>query len=313
MSARTVCSIVALGALMIGQPAVTLAAPDLANVRELYASASYAEALEVLGALEGADNTEVVEQYRALCLLGLGRTADAEKALERIVMRRPLYVVSAAEVSPRLVTLFHDVRRRSLPAITRQVYTRAKTSYDSKDHKAAAEQFGEVLTLVNDPDAASHGTALAELKQLAEGFLALSEAAVAAAAPPPEPPRPAPVAEPSQPAAVGTVSRPQAGPRVYTTADTDVTAPQAINRAMPGWRPPSLLIAQQSFRGVLEVIVNEQGVVEWAGMSKPAFPSYDGDLINATKAWQFRPAIKNGEPVKYRLAVEVVLLASREH
>ena len=62
---------------------MALAAPDLANVRDLYAAASYAEALEVLGGVEGTDNTEVVEQYRALCLLGLGRTADAEKALER--------------------------------------------------------------------------------------------------------------------------------------------------------------------------------------------------------------------------------------
>ena len=81
---------------------------------------------------------------------------------------------------------------------------------------------------------------------------------------------------------------------------------------MPGWKPPNLLVAQRSFRGVLEVIVDEQGVVEWAGMSKPSFPSYDVDLITASKAWRFRPATKDGEPVKYRLGVEVMLLASRE-
>ena len=101
-------------------------------------------------------------------------------------------------------------------------------------------------------------------------------------------------------------------PRVYTAADADVIAPQAITRAMPGWRPPNLLVAQRSFRGILEVIVNEQGAVEWAGISKPSFPSYDVDLITATKAWRFRPATMNGEPVKYRLGVEIVLLASRE-
>jgi TonB family protein len=70
------------------------------------------------------------------------------------------------------------------------------------------------------------------------------------------------------------------------------------------------LIAQQSFRGTLEVIVNEQGMVEWAGIAKPSFASYDSDLLSAAKAWRFRPATKRGEPVKYRLAVEVVLLAS---
>ena len=278
------------------------AAPDLANVRELYASASYAEALEVLGSLEGADNTEVVEQYRALCLLGLGRTADAERALERIVMRRPLYVIPATEVSPRVVTMFHDVRRRALPGAARQLYTRAKASYDSKDHKAAAAQFKDVLTLINDPDAADEGQALTELKQLAEGFLALSQAAIAAAAAPPPPaPAPAPVAE---------VPKPPSPPRVYTSSDADIVAPQAISRTMPSWRPPSGLIAQQSFRGTLEIIVSEQGTVDWAGISKPSFPSYDADLLSATKAWRFRPATKRGEPVKYRLAIEVVLLAS---
>ena len=311
MSARAVFPLLALGALFfLGAPKMASAAPDLANVRELYAAASYAEALEVLGGLDAADNTEVVEQYRALCLLGLGRTADAEQALERIVMRRPLYVVPAADVSPRLVTMYQDVRRRTLPGATREAYTRAKASYDAKDHKTAAARFKDVLTLVNDPDAANQSAALTELKQLAEGFLTLSEAALtAAAAPPPPaappaaPPTPNPVSEPVKAASV---------PRVYTSVDSDVVAPQPINRAMPSWKPPSVLIAQQSFRGVLEVIIDEQGVVERAGMSRPSFPSYDVDLLAATKQWRFRPATKGGVPVKYRLGVEVQLLASRE-
>jgi TonB family protein len=296
---RTV-SIAALS-LIVAAPAG--AAPDLANVRELYASASYAEALEVLGSLESADNTEVVERYRALCLLGLGRTADAERALERIVMRHPLYVIPAAEVSPRVVTMFHDIRRRSLPGAARQLYTRAKASYDSKDHATAMAQFKDVLALVNDPDAADEGASLTELKQLAEGFLALSQAALAAAAAPPPAPAPAPVP-------VAEVAKAPSAPRIYTASDSDVVAPQVIARTMPGWRPPSTLIAQQSFRGTLEIVVNEQGTIEWAGISKPSFPSYDADLLTATKAWRFRPATKMGEPVKYRLAVEVVLLAS---
>ena len=101
-------------------------------------------------------------------------------------------------------------------------------------------------------------------------------------------------------------------PRVYSTVDSDVVAPQPINRAMPGWRPPNPLVAQQSFHGVLEVVINEQGLVDRAGMSKASFPSYDAELLSATKTWRFRPATRNGEPVKYRLAFEVALLASRE-
>ena len=90
-------------------------------------------------------------------LLGLGRTADAEKALERIVLRRPFYVIPAAEVSPRLVTMYHDVRRRSLPGVARQAYARAKASYDTKDHRRLPSQFKDVLALINDPDAPRKG------------------------------------------------------------------------------------------------------------------------------------------------------------
>jgi TonB family protein len=81
---------------------------------------------------------------------------------------------------------------------------------------------------------------------------------------------------------------------------------------MPVWKPPSPLIAQQTFRGVLEVTINEQGRVEWAGVSKASFPSYDADLVLAAREWRFRPATREGVPVMYRLAVEVVLLASRQ-
>jgi len=308
MSAFPFVSTMALSALvLLSFSPDALAAPDLASVRELYAAASYEEALAALKDVESTDNIEVVEQYRALCLLGLGRSADAEQALERIVMRRPLYVVSATDVSPRLVTLFHEVRRRSLPTATREVYTRAKTSYDRNDHKAAARQFKDVLTLVSDPDLAGQNQTLAELKQLAEGFMALSEAALAAAVAPVAPPPPAPVTAP-----VPEVAKAPSVARVYTTADSDVVAPQAIKRAMPGWRPPNPLVAQQSFHGVLEVVINEQGLVERAGMSRASFPSYDADLLTATKEWRFRPATRNGEPVKFHLAFEVALLASRE-
>lgn len=307
MSGLPLVPAMVIGALvLLSFPPTALAGPDLATVKELYAAASYEEALEALKAVEATDNMEVVEQYRALCLLGLGRGADAEQALERIVMRRPLYVVSPTEVSPRLVTLFHEVRRRSLAAATREVYAGAKSSYDRNDHKAAVRQFKDVLALVSDPDLAGQNQTLAELKQLAEGFLALSEAALAATAAPVAPP-PAPA-----PAPVAEVAKAPGVPRVYATVDSDVVAPQPISRAMPGWRPPNQLVAQQSFHGVLEVIINEQGLVERAGMSKASFPSYDAELLSATKTWRFRPATRNGEPVKYRLAFEVALLASKE-
>ena len=67
---------------LLAAPAGVAAAPDLAEVRELYAAASYEEALAAIDTLEAPNQIEAVEQLRALCLLGLGRTKEAERSLE---------------------------------------------------------------------------------------------------------------------------------------------------------------------------------------------------------------------------------------
>jgi TonB family protein len=296
-------SIAAL-ALATTMPAAAGAAPDLAEVRELYASASYEEALAALETLKVPDQAELVEQFRALCLLGLGRNMEAERSVERIVASKPLYSVPD-DASPRLVTLFKDVRKRTLPAAARQVYARAKTSYDGKDFPAASAQFAEVLAILKHPDAAGHAASLDDLRQLAEGFRALSEsaiasqkaaaaAALAAAAPQPAPaPPPVPTPKP-----------------VYSTTDAGISPPVAITRTLPGWKPTNPLLSQRTFRGMLEVIINEEGLVEWAALSKATIAAYDAALLAATKTWRFQPATRQGVPVRYQLALEIVLLPS---
>jgi TonB family protein len=271
------------------------AEPDFSSVRELYVSAAYEDALSALNGFDATAAPELVERYRALCLLGLGRTADAERALERLVAQKPLYALPQEEVSPRLLNLFQDVRKRSLPAAARRAFTDAKGHYDQKNYEAARSGFEHVLAILNDRDAVEHAFSLGELKQLADGFLTLSEAAIAPA------PAPAPIPEPAP--------RP-APPRVYTAADEGVDAPISIQRVMPQWTPTNPAIAQRGFRGTLEVVVSEEGTVEWAGMAKPTFAAYDGLVVEAAKQWRFRPATRNGIPVKYRLAVEIVLLPS---
>src|SRR5687768_14198118 len=111
---RVTSGLVVVLALVVAAPAAGAAAPDLAEVRELYASASYEEALAAIDTLEAPNQIEAVEQLRALCLLGLGRTKEAERSLERIVVAKPLYSIPD-DASPRLVSLFKEVRKRSLP------------------------------------------------------------------------------------------------------------------------------------------------------------------------------------------------------
>src|SRR5262245_26884897 len=89
--------------------------------RDLYASAAYEDALAVLSRVPEASAPPVeartLSQYRAFCLLALGRTQEAERAIEAMITRDPTYQPPAAEMSPRVRAAFLDVRKRVLPGI----------------------------------------------------------------------------------------------------------------------------------------------------------------------------------------------------
>src|SRR5262245_33504058 len=105
---------------------------DLTAARELYASGDYEQALTRLSKASDDKAADEIDKYRALCLLALGRTAETERSLQQLITRRPLFKMSETDVSPRLVTIFHDVRRRLLPGIAREMYGNAKLSFDQK-------------------------------------------------------------------------------------------------------------------------------------------------------------------------------------
>src|SRR2546425_7065430 len=91
----------------------------LSAARDLYASAAYEDALAVLSRLpeacRPADEARAISQYRAFCLLALGRSVEAERAIETIISRDPTFRPLANDVSPRVRAAFTDVRRRILP------------------------------------------------------------------------------------------------------------------------------------------------------------------------------------------------------
>jgi TonB family protein len=61
------------------------------------------------------------------------------------------------------------------------------------------------------------------------------------------------------------------------------------------------------FRGRLEVVIDEQGNVSAASLPAPVHPSYDTPLLDATTRWRFRPATRDGQPVRFRKTFEIVL------
>src|SRR6266536_4834961 len=200
----------------------------LATARDLYTSAAYDDALAMLNRLRASDHppdqSPTIEQYRAYCLLALGRAADAEQAIEAVVAAQPAYLPSDADVSPRVRSAFAAVRRRMLPVIVQQTYAQAKAAFDRKDFPAAARGFHQVIATLADQDLAAEAARppLSDLKTLAVGFEELS---AKAAAPPPPPPTLAPVvaAAPARPAP----------PRVYSSDDPAVTPPGIVVQNVP--------------------------------------------------------------------------------
>lgn len=312
--ASGVLAVALLGIVLATTP---LLAADLAAARALYASASYEEALTVLASLDQSENVEQLHQLRALCLLALGRTPDAEQAIVSLVMHNPTYRIEQSDVSPKLVSLFRDVRRRQLPEAARSVYAKGKSHYDAKRWPDAKSVFTTLLALLNDPDAAAEKAALADLKQLGEGFLKLTEAeiaaeerrvadAAAAKAKADEAARmAAAAAEAAQQAAIAA-----AAPAVYSVDNPDVVPPVELRRAMPRWVPPTRAMAAAAHTGLLVLIIDESGVVTDASIAKTIAPAYDQALRDAARTWRYKPATKGGQPVRYRQVLEIVLRPS---
>jgi hypothetical protein len=286
-------------ALAIGAFAAPAAAQSesnpLAAARDLYASARYDEALAVLNAIRPAESTDrkTVEQYRSLCLLALGRGAEAEGAIAAVVTEDPLYQPSEADASPRVRAAFTEVRQRLLPELVASRYTEAKASFDRKDFALAEQQFRHVMSLLEDPQMAGRQM---DLRVLVSGFLDLSSRA---ASPPPEakpsaPPPPAPMSS----------MRPTPG-RVYQAEDDGVTVAVPIKQEVP--RVPNAVTAQARERGLLELVIDETGRVVSVMVRMSVHPIYDTQLVAAARDWKYLPATFGGQPVKFRKMVQVTV------
>ena len=289
-------------ALVLVSPAAVFADDSLSAARELYASAAYEDALAMLGRLNMKElpstDGRVADQYRALCLLALGKTSEASQAIEAVVSADPAYHPSDNEVSPRVRSVFSDVRRRLLPGLVQQKYAQAKTSFDRKDYKTASAGFAQLLALFDDPDLAGAAgrPPLSDLRVLADGFHQL---ALQALAPPPAPEPPPVVAapKPAPPAPVIDLSR------IFAPDDANVVPPVIIRQMLP----PFSGQIQKPLVGTMEIVIDENGKVLSAVMRSPVEMNYDRQAVLAAMTWRYRPAMLNGTPVKFRKFIKVSL------
>lgn len=313
MSTRlTVAAIVVFLVLLTGarlagaQDSLAGAQESLASARGLYGAAAYEEALALLDRLKaspsyGADGRQV-DQVRALCLLALGRQADAERAIGDVISANASFEPDPVTTSPRVQAAFRDVRRKVLPGIIQQRYASAKAAFDGREYWSAIEQFDAVLSLIGtpDPSAGPQDAAMRDLRTLVLGFRDLARSAMPAATTAPAVGQPA-MAEALPPPAPKT--RPFYGPD-----DKDVVAPVTVSQRMPRWSgPPLSMLAAGKRRGAIEVLINEAGGVEWAVVRMKTGTAYDQALSDQALDWKYAPATLKGVAVKYRKMIQFTI------
>ncbi len=208
--------------------------------------------------------------------------AEAEAAIAVVVASDPMYQPTETEASPRVRTAFSEVRQRQLPDIARTRYASAKSAFDRKDYQSAEQQFRELLRLIDDPDM---GGRLGDLRLLVNGFVDLSTAAAA-------PPRP---------------SRPGRSRAAKRRRRHRWRRPRPIRRKSSRWTTKAWPCRRRSARtcrvcrcrsrnqtrdrGILEIVIDEQGRVINATIRVSLHPIYDAQILVAARDWKYSPAL----------------------
>jgi tetratricopeptide (TPR) repeat protein len=271
---------------------------SLDPVRNLYASAEYEEALTAIGRLKSSPDLEGVveiDRYRALCLIALGRSAEADQAIETTVTLDPLYQPAAADASPRVRAAFAAVRRRVLPTVVWGLYASAKAAYAREAFAEAADGLDKTVRVIDSLEG-SHPE-LGDLRMLASGFLDLSKAALAK---PSVPPPPAPAPAQVSPHRVEAPAAPKPAPPLPFT---NVVAKRQDLPPLPF----SLAATRGVYRGTVELEINAAGDVVGARVIQSVHVLYDPLLLVAARDWKYVPARIDGRPMPVRKRVEVVL------
>ena len=323
---------------------------ELGGAKTLYVNASYEEALTVLDKQSAAAGTSgpkasEVHHYRALCLIALGRMADADQAIAASVSADPFTVPDTSELAPRVASVFTAARARLIPEVARTAMAEGRQLMQKGDAAGANRRFEAVTKLLSEPGLAGRAD-LNDLTLAATAFSELTKAQMAAAAaaaaavPAPQPVPSAAVANaPSAAAPAGTAvsaastpaitapaapstpaarsasgTQPVPAPRsdVITTPRSVTARPgfvpaAAVTQVVPPWQPGAGVSSQLGFTGAVRLSIDATGKVTNAVMDPSVYPPYDRLVLAAAREWIYRPATQDGQPVASERRVEIVL------
>jgi TonB family protein len=266
---------------MIGLASPASAQEQLKKAKALYDAAAYEDALTVLSPVDLPE----AQQYKALCLLALGRTQDAVGAVEKLVTAQPTFEPSAQDVPPRFVTLVSDTKRKLLPALARRAFNEGRDQFRNGSREEALTRFNLVVALTSDPSFKQSADA-EDLRTLATGFIDLAKAT----APPPAP-TPAAVTKPVETA--------------RSLDPPDVVQPIVVKQYIP---PVPTEIGTQGNPVVsVRIVIGTNGKVTQATIQQSSHPLYDRLVLQAAQSWVYQPATMNGRAVTAEKVVTVQL------
>lgn len=278
--------------------AAASAVSPLVEAQALYDDAQYGPALAVLDELAAVASTPDVHQYRALCLIALGRHDEAARAMDASVTADPHFRPDPRTVSPRVASMFTEARRRLLPATIRHGFAAAMALHREGARDQAGERFSDLLRLLEDP-ALKDEQSLADLALAASAFVELRRAQAV--------PPVLPSGRVSEVALLLALA--PAMSVVAALAPDEPTAsftpPVALSQELPKWTPPNNAMATRTFVGAIAVVIDEQGRVVKATKQRTIHPAYDPAVLEAARGWTYMPAFRDGLPVRSELTVEV--------
>lgn len=294
--------------VVVFSAATVFAQEPLTKAKALYDAAKYEEALTVLAPVHEPE----AQQYRALCMLALGRPQDASGEVDSLIASAPTFEPSTEDVPPRFVSLVSDAKKRLLPRIARKTFNEAREQFKSGDRAEALKKFDLVVTLAST--ATFKDTSDAEdLRTLASGFIELAQASASAR---PAPTTPVPAPEP--PKVAETTTTPTAAPMPATAKATapppsattppaaaEVRQPIAVRQTIPAI--PSGISGQGSPTASVRVEIGTDGHVVNASMQQASHPLYDRLVLQAAREWLYTPAMLNGRPVPSEKIVTIQL------
>jgi hypothetical protein len=319
---KAVHAIVVVGIVLAAAAAGPRAQDPLSAAKDQYASAAYEDALSTLSRMDGAASgvARQVDEYRAFCLYALGRTREAESIAESMIRREPLARLDAADASPRLESMFAEVRKRLLPSLIRDRFRVARAALEQKSLSGAEPQLTEARLMIAEAERLGvKDYGLAGLSVLVDGFLQLIRssadqrpAALPAAATPvasaagrPADQSPAGGSRPLEPAPAPSPAA--AAARIYSVEDEGVAPPVVIEQRMPAMSVELQAITKASkTSGAIDIVIDETGRVADAAIRQSLNSSFDLLIVRTARSWKYRPATKDGTPVRYRKTLILV-------